>query len=89
MMRPLLPLLCVVLLLAGCTHATATRVDANTFTIHGPGIPGGSDAPNVRLAKEICPNGFRVLKSTTLHNTPNGSEDRPGNDFTNWMIRCI
>jgi len=30
-----------------------------------------------------------VLQSATLHNTPNGSEDRPGDDFTNWTIRCI
>jgi hypothetical protein len=88
-MRFLLPLLCVVILLPGCTKATASRVDANTYRIHGPGIPGGSDAPNLNLAKEICPNGFRLLKSATLHNTPNGSEDTFGKDYTNWTIRCI
>ena len=88
-MRFLFPLLCVALLLPGCTKATATRIDRNTFAIHGPGVPGGSDVPNLRLAREICPNGFRVLESTTRHNTSNGITQLPGNDFTNWTIRCI
>ena len=87
-MRFLLPVLGLVLLLPGCTKATATRIDTNTYAIHGPGVPGGSDVPNLRLANQICPNGFRVLNSTTRHNTPNGIVDEPG-DFTNWTIRCL
>lgn len=87
-MRFLLPLLCVILLLPGCTKATATRIDANTYAIHGPPVPGGSGAPNLNLAKQICPNGFRVLNAVTYRNSLNGVIDAPG-DTTNWTIRCI
>jgi hypothetical protein len=81
------------LALAACTHATAVpaldRVDNRTFVIHGPGIPGGSAAPNRRLAEQLCPNGFRVLDSIVRRNSPDGYRDAIGEDFTNWTIRCL
>ncbi len=82
------------LALAACTQATATpassnRVDNQTFVIHGPGIPGGSAAPNERLAERLCPNGFRVLDSTVRRNSPDGYADDIGDTFTNWTIRCL
>lgn len=67
----------------------AGRVDARTFVIHGPGIPGGSDAPNRRLAERLCPNGYRVLGSEQHRNSPDGFSDEIGSTFTNWTIRCI
>ena len=81
------------LALTACTQATATpassRVDNRTFVIHGPGVPGGSDAPNRRLADRLCPNGYRVLDSEELRNSPDGYADDIGDTFTNWTIRCI
>jgi hypothetical protein len=78
------------LALAACTQATASRIDDRTFTINGPGIPGGSDAPNRRLAARLCPNGYRVLDSVDRRGSPDGYADNDiGDTFTNWTIRCI
>ena len=76
------------LALAACTEATASRIDNRTFRVEGPGIPGGSDAPNRRIAARLCPNGYRVLDITERRNSPDGYRDAPG-VFTNWTIRCI
>ncbi|HTV88349.1 MAG TPA: hypothetical protein VME41_04960 [Stellaceae bacterium] len=85
--------LTALLALAACTQATANpasdRVDNRTFVIHGPGIPGGSDAPNRRLAERLCPNGFRVLDDVVRRNSPDGYSDDIGDTFTNWTIRCL
>jgi hypothetical protein len=86
--------LVALLALAACAQATAVpassnRVDSRTFIINGPGIPGGSSAPNRRLAERLCPNGFRVLKSAVRRNSPDGYADDIGDTFTNWTIRCI
>ncbi|HTT81416.1 MAG TPA: hypothetical protein VMF86_17240 [Stellaceae bacterium] len=82
------------LALAACTQATFTpasssRVDNRTFVINGPGIPGGSIAPNKRLAERLCPNGFRVLDSVVRRNSSDGYADEIGDTFTNWTIRCL
>jgi len=76
------------LALAACTEATGSRIDDRTFRVEGPGIPGGSDAPNRRLAARLCPNGYRVLDSIDSRNTPDTHRDEPG-VFTIWTIRCI
>jgi hypothetical protein len=86
--------LIALLALAACTQATATpasssAVDNRTFVIHGPGIPGGSSAPNKRLAEQLCPKGFRVLNSVERRNSPDGYRDDIGDTFTNWTIRCL
>jgi len=80
--------LCLVLALAGCTEATSTRLDSRTFKIEGPGIPGGSTAPNRRVAARVCPKGYRVLEEIERRNSPDGYSDQPG-IFTNWTIRCL
>jgi hypothetical protein len=36
--------------LAACSQSYASRVDERTYHIEGPEVPGGSDAPNRRLA---------------------------------------
>jgi hypothetical protein len=78
------------LALAACTQATASSVgiDDRTFRVEGPGIPGGSDAPNRRTAARLCPNGYRVLDSIERRNTPDNFRDESG-VFTIWTIRCI
>jgi len=87
MCRALL-LLLVVLTVAGCTEATASRIDNRTFRIDGPGVPGGSSAPDQRMASRVCPDGYRVLSQVERRNTPDGYSDEPG-VFTNWVIRCL
>ena len=82
-----LPLL-VLLLLAACTEASVSRIDSRTFSIESGGIPGGSDAPNRRLAERVCPGGYRVVDQTVHRNTPDRASDQPG-VFTNWTIRCL
>ncbi len=86
-MRVLLLLFAAVALVA-CTKATAYRLDSRTFKIEGPGIPGGSDAPNRIVAERVCPGGYRVLDRIVRRNSPDGHSDEPG-VFTNWTIRCI
>ena len=84
----LLSLLLVALLLAACTESTASRIDDRTFRIEDPGISGGSDAPNRRLANRLCPKGFRVLDSESHKGGPDRVTDDQ-NTTTIWTIRCI
>ena len=77
-----------VLAAAGCTEASISRIDSRTFVIESPGIPGGSETPNRRLAERACPGGYRVLDKTVHQNTPDRARDQPG-VFTNWTIRCL
>jgi hypothetical protein len=81
-------LLIAMLALAACTEASLGRIDSRTFRIESPGIPGGSEAPNRRLAEQVCPGGYRVLDQTVHQNTPDRARDEPG-IFTNWTIRCL
>ena len=76
------------LLLAACTEASVSRIDSRTFVIESGGIPGGSDAPNRRLAQRVCPSGYRVVDQAVHRNTPDRAADEPG-VFTNWTIRCL
>lgn len=76
------------LLLAACTEASVSRIDARTFVIESGGIPGGSEGPNRRLAQRVCPGGYRVVDQTVHRNTPDRAAEEPG-VFTNWTIRCL
>src|SRR3954465_3360046 len=82
-MRPLL--LLTVLLLAACTEATASRGGERTFRTEGPGVPGGSEGPNRRLASRVCPKGYRVLDSETHKGGPDRATDDL-NEMTVWTI---
>jgi hypothetical protein len=86
-MRALL-LLPVALGLTACVQPSLSKLDYRTYQISSGGIPGGSDAPNRRLAERVCPNGYRVLDETVHRNTPDRYADEPG-VFTNWTIRCL
>ena len=81
-------LLIAVLALCACTESSVSRVDSRTFVIESAGIPGGSSAPNRRLAERVCPGGYRVVDQTVHQNTPDRARDSPG-IFTNWTIRCL
>ena len=85
-MRRLLfaPLLLLVAGLVACTaQSQATKIDDRTYRIEGPGVPGGAEAPNRRLAERVCPGGYRVLDSTRF------KRDVGEGTFTNWVIRCL
>jgi len=69
--------------LTACTDAFGSRLDDRTFRIEGPQIPGGSDAPNRRLAEKLCPRGYRVLEQSR------GKSDADAQIATNWTIRCL
>lgn len=69
--------------LAACSQSYASRVDDRTFHIEGPEVPGGSDAPNRRLAEKLCPRGFRVIEQTS------GKSQADAQISTNWTIRCL
>jgi len=88
------PLLLAALLLAPtalvcCTaNSFATKIDDRTFRIEGPGVPGGAEAPNRRVAERVCPRGYRVLDSTR-HKEGQGGEGGSAEIYTNWLIRCL
>jgi hypothetical protein len=69
--------------LTACTEAFGSRLDDPTFRIEGPQIPGGSDAPNRRLADKLCPRGYRVIEQSR------GKPDQDAPIQTNWTIRCL
>jgi len=71
--------------LASCAapQSSATKVDDRTFKIEGPGVPGGAEAPNRRLAERLCPGGYRVIDSLRFKRDPGEGT------FTNWTIRCL
>jgi hypothetical protein len=82
--------------LAGCSSATASKVDTRTFSINGPIVPGGSEGPDARLAEKICPKGYRVINEMSFQGGSTSLSDRgahadmenPG-VATNWTIRCL
>ena len=71
------------IVLAACSQSRASRVDERTFQIEGPEVPGGSDAPNRRVADQVCPHGYRVLDSKQFKAT---SQSQPQTD---WTVRCL
>jgi hypothetical protein len=81
-------LLLALFFLAACTESTASRVDDRTFRVEGPGVPGGSEGPNRRLANRLCPKGYRVVDSESHKGGPDRVVD-DDNIMTVWTIRCI
>jgi hypothetical protein len=81
-------LLIATLALAACTESSISKIDSRTYSIESAGIPGGSEAPNRRLAERVCPGGYRVVEKKVHQNTPDRARDEPG-IFTNWTIRCL
>jgi hypothetical protein len=74
--------------LACCTaNSFATRIDDRTFRIEGPGVPGGAEAPNRRMAERVCPGGYRVLDST--RHKEGGVDGSNAAISTDWVIRCL
>ncbi len=74
-MRPLL--LLTLLALAACIQPTLSKIDYRTYVIGSGAIPGGSDAPNRRLAEQVCPGGYRVLDERVHNGSPDRARHRP------------
>jgi hypothetical protein len=88
-MRPILPLVLVVLAVAGCTTTTISKLDYRTYKVQDSGVPGGATAPDRRAAAQLCPNGYRVLNERERRNTRDGYSEDNGQVFTEWTIRCL
>ena len=72
-----------------CTpQSQATKLDDRTFRIEGPGVPGGVEAPNRRMAERVCPGGYRVLDSQR-HKESGGEFADAAEIYTTWTIRCL
>jgi hypothetical protein len=72
-----------------CTaQSQATKLDDRTFKVEGPGVPGGAEGPNRRLAERLCPGGYRVLDSERFK-TSSGDFGDTADIHTNWTIRCL
>jgi hypothetical protein len=85
-----IPLLIAALVtLGGCIQPTISKIDYRTYEIESGGIPGGSDAPNRRLAEQVCPAGYRVLDSARHQNSPDRARDTIGDVYTIWTVRCL
>ena len=82
-------LLSSLLVMSACVQPSLSKIDYRTFKIDSGGIPGGSDAPNRRLAEQVCPNGYRVLDESVHRNSPDRAEDEIGSVFTSWTVRCL
>lgn len=88
-------LIFIVAALAGCSQATASKIDAHTFSIQGPALVGGSSGPDRELAQRICPKGYRVLGESNVAGgsslTDRGAHadmENPGTT-TSWTVRCL
>jgi hypothetical protein len=68
-------------------QSSATKIDDRTFRIEGPGVPGGADAPNRRLAERVCQGGYRVLDST--RHKEGCADGCDAAISTSWVIRCL
>jgi hypothetical protein len=69
--------------LAACTDSFGVRLDERTFRIEGPPVEGGADAPNRRLARQFCPQGYRVIDESRRR------PDAGLGTVTYWTIRCL
>jgi hypothetical protein len=88
-MRYLLPLAALALAACAGNDAQMTRIDARTFKIESPEIPGGSAAPNRRLANQLCPNGYRLLNEDAHKGGPDRAIYDQQNITTIWFVRCL
>jgi len=83
-------LLLFAVMLAGCvSESAATRIAERTYRIVSPEIPGGAEAPNRRLAQQLCPGGYLKLNEQAHK----GGVDRAIYDeqrvTTIWTVKCI
>jgi hypothetical protein len=88
-MRYFLPLAALALTACAGNDAQMTRIDARTFKIESPEIPGGSAAPNRRLAQQLCPNGYRLLNEDAHKGGPDRAIYDQQNITTIWFVRCL
>lgn len=89
-MRYLLPLLAVVAL-AACAQNQSdfVRIGERTFRIESPPIPGGATGPNQRVARQLCPGGYRLLNSQSNKGGVDRAIYDEQNTTTIWVVKCI
>lgn len=86
----LLPLIAVtVAACGGPNQADAIRIAERTFRIEGPPIPGGAVGPNERLAKQLCPGGYRLLDDKSHKGGIDRADWYEQGTTTIWVVKCI
>ena len=84
-------LIVLAVLLAGCTanQSEASRIGDRMYRIFSPEVAGGAEAPNRRLAQQLCPNGYRKLDEESHKGGPDRADWYEHNITTVWTIKCI
>ena len=88
-MRYLLLLAAFTVAACAGNESQMTRIDARTFKIESPEVPGGSAAPTRRLADQLCPNGYRLLNADAHKGGPDRAIYDQQNITTVWLVRCL
>jgi len=87
--RWLLPIFAVALVGCGQNQADFTRIGDRMFRIESPPIAGGAEGPNLRLAKQLCPGGFRRLTEESHKGGPDRVDWYEHGTTTIWVVKCI
>ena len=88
-MRYLLPL--IALGLIGCAQGQSSfsQIAERTYRIESPPIAGGADGPNIRVAQQLCPHGYRKLDVDSHKGGPDRADWYEQNITTVWTIKCL
>jgi hypothetical protein len=89
-MRYLLPLL-IAIVLVGCAQnqSSFSQIAERTYQIESPPIPGGAEAPNMRVAQQLCPGGYRKLNETAHKGGPDRVDWYEHGTTTIWVVKCL
>jgi hypothetical protein len=88
-MRYLLLLVAVALAACNVNQSEASRIGDRTYRIFSPEVAGGAEAPNRRLAQQLCPNGYRKLDEEAHKGGADRADWYQQNITTIWVIKCI
>jgi hypothetical protein len=88
-MRYLALLLAVILGACGVNQSEGSRIGDRTYRIISPEIAGGAEAPNRRLAQQLCPGGYRKLDEAAHKGGVDRADAQEQGITTIWTIKCL